>query len=63
MFSSHVYKIITLPTLVIRIPNLEIFNFFSSHVYKIITLPTLVIRIPNLEIFNFANIIQQVVEI
>jgi hypothetical protein len=27
MFSSHVYKIITLPTLVIRIPNLEIFLF------------------------------------
>jgi hypothetical protein len=27
MFSNHVYKIITLPTLVIRIPNLEIFLF------------------------------------
>jgi hypothetical protein len=25
MFSNHVYKIIILPTLVIRIPNLEIF--------------------------------------
>jgi hypothetical protein len=27
MFSNHVYKIIILPTLVIRIPNLEIFLF------------------------------------
>jgi hypothetical protein len=25
MFSNHVYKIITLPTLIIRIPNLETF--------------------------------------
>jgi hypothetical protein len=27
MFSNHVYKIIILPTLVIRIPSLEIFLF------------------------------------
>jgi hypothetical protein len=27
MFSNHVYKIIILPTLVMRIPNLEIFLF------------------------------------
>jgi hypothetical protein len=27
MFSNHVYKIIILPTLVIRIPNLDIFLF------------------------------------
>jgi hypothetical protein len=27
MFSNHVHKIIILPTLVIRIPNLEIFLF------------------------------------
>jgi hypothetical protein len=27
MFSNHVYKIIILPTLVIRIPNLKIFLF------------------------------------
>jgi hypothetical protein len=27
MFSNHVYKIIILPTLLIRIPNLEIFLF------------------------------------
>jgi hypothetical protein len=27
MFPNHVYKIIILPTLVIRIPNLEIFLF------------------------------------
>jgi hypothetical protein len=27
MFSNHVYKIIILPTLVTRIPNLEIFLF------------------------------------
>jgi hypothetical protein len=27
MFSNHVYKIIILPTLVIRIPNLELFLF------------------------------------
>jgi hypothetical protein len=27
MFSNHVYKIIILPTLVIRIPNLQIFSF------------------------------------
>jgi hypothetical protein len=27
MFSNHVYKIIILPTLVIRIPNLEIILF------------------------------------
>jgi hypothetical protein len=27
MFSNHIYKIIILPTLVIRIPNLEIFIF------------------------------------
>jgi hypothetical protein len=27
MFSNHVYKTIILPTLVIRIPNLEIFLF------------------------------------
>jgi hypothetical protein len=27
MFSNHVYKIIILPTLVIRIPNLEPFLF------------------------------------
>jgi hypothetical protein len=27
MFSNHVYKIIILPTLVIRTPNLEIFLF------------------------------------
>jgi hypothetical protein len=27
MFANHVYKIIILPTLVIRIPNLEIFLF------------------------------------
>jgi hypothetical protein len=27
MFSNPVYKIITLPTLVIRIPNLELFLF------------------------------------
>jgi hypothetical protein len=27
MFSNHVYKIIILPTLLIRIPNLEIFIF------------------------------------
>jgi hypothetical protein len=27
MFSNHVYKIIILPTLITRIPNLEIFLF------------------------------------
>jgi hypothetical protein len=27
MFPNHVYKIIILPTLVIRIPNLDIFLF------------------------------------
>jgi hypothetical protein len=27
MFSNHVYKIIILPTLVMRIPNLQIFSF------------------------------------
>jgi hypothetical protein len=27
MFSNHVYKIIILPTLVIRIPNLRVFSF------------------------------------
>jgi hypothetical protein len=27
MFSNHFYKIIILPTMVIRIPNLEIFLF------------------------------------
>jgi hypothetical protein len=27
MFSNHVYTIITLPTLIIRIPKLEIFLF------------------------------------
>jgi hypothetical protein len=31
MFSNHVYKIIILPTLVIRIPNLEIF-LFCQHI-------------------------------
>jgi hypothetical protein len=31
MFSNHVYKIIILPTLVIRIPNLEIFLFYQHN--------------------------------
>jgi hypothetical protein len=41
MFSNHVCKIITLPTLVIRIPNLEIFLFFQHYIihwkFKIVT--------------------------
>jgi hypothetical protein len=31
MFSNHVYKTIILPTLVIRIPNLEIFLFYQHN--------------------------------
>jgi hypothetical protein len=31
MFSNHVYKIIILPTLGTRIPNLEIFVFFQRN--------------------------------
>jgi hypothetical protein len=31
MFSNHVDKIIILPTLVIRIPSLEIFLFCQHH--------------------------------
>jgi hypothetical protein len=31
MFSNHIYKIIILPTLVIRIPNLEIFLFCQNN--------------------------------
>jgi hypothetical protein len=31
MFSNHVYKIIILPTWVIRIPNLEIFLFLQHN--------------------------------
>jgi hypothetical protein len=31
MFSDHVYKIIILPTLVIRIPNLEIFLLYQHN--------------------------------
>jgi hypothetical protein len=31
LFSNHVYKIIILPTLVITIPNLEIFLFFQHN--------------------------------
>jgi hypothetical protein len=30
-FSNHVYKIIILPTLVITIPNLEIFLFYQHN--------------------------------